>query len=193
MDRFIECLCFDNYEALLIEGTAPKEVLLSTWLTIITEYHELKGNDLQNNEVWILQREIMRTTHHLGLLQQCLDVLWYEYREGIANSVRDLGYSFYPSSTIPNIYRTDLVIVANEAKTKFIELEQYSIRLKILLPPTDEKLQPEVFEDMLTAFESVQKVSYSLTTLTVTKFVMLERKYKAMVDAMEAKKLRNGY
>lgn len=193
MDRFIECLCFDNYEALLISGTAPKEVLISTWLTILTEYHELKGNDLQDNEVWIIQREIIRTTHHLGLLQQCIDVLWYEYREGIANSVRDLGYSFYPTSNMPNLYRTDLVVVANEAKTRYVELEQLSERLKKLLPPTDEKLQPEVFEDMLTAFESVQKVSYSLTILTVTKFVMLERKYKALVDAMEAKKLKNGY
>jgi hypothetical protein len=193
MDRFIECLCFDNYESLIISGTAPKEVLLSSWLTILTEYHELKGNDLQDNEVWILQREIIRTNHHLGLLQQCIDVLWFEYRESIANSVRDLGYSFYPTSHMPNLYRQDLVIVANEAKTKYIELEQYSERLKKLLPPTDEKLQPEVFEDMLTAFESVQKVSYSLTTITVTKFVMLERKYKALVDAMDAKKLKNGY
>lgn len=188
MDRFVECLCFDNYEALLMDGgKAPKEVLLSTWLSILTEYHELKGNDLQDNEVWILQREIIRATHHLSLLQQCVDILWNEYRESIANSVRDLGYSFYPKSKMPNLYREDLVVVANEAKTKYIELEQYSERLKKLLPPTDEKLQPEVFEEMLTAFESVQKVSYSLNTITVTKFVMLERKYKSMVNAMEAK------
>lgn len=193
MDRFVECLCFDNYEALLIEGSAPKEVLLSTWLLILTEYHELKGSDLQDNEIWILQREIIRTTHHLGLLQQCIGILWYEYREGIANSVRDLGYSFYPTSNLPHLYREDLIVVANEAKTKYIELEQFNIRLVKLLPPTDDKLKPEVFDDMLTAFESAQKVAYSLTTTSVTKFVMLERKYKALVDAMEAKNLRHDY
>lgn len=193
MDKFVECICFDNYDVLIISGKATRLQLLNAWVLILTEYHELKGNDLINNEVWDIQREMIRINNHLVLLQHCVDFLWDKYSDSIVESVCNMGYYFMPATKNPTEYRPLLNSIANQAKTKYIELQQLTIRLEKLLPATEEKIKPEEFEDRLTAFENLQGVAYSLETVTVAKFIALEKKYRAAADAMEAKKIAHGY
>lgn len=193
MDRFIDCLCNENYEALLASGKASKDQLLAAWLLILNEFHELKGNSANSNQVLELQIEITRLTNNLFLLQYCIDFLWDQYSESLTKSVNDLGYYFTPATRIPFEYRPMLNSVAQQAKTKYIEIQQINEKLKELVPNPEEKINPEAFEDKLLEFENMQRVSYSLETMTVAKFMSLDTKYKKLVDALEAKKAKNGY
>lgn len=190
MDRFLRCLCKKDYAALIISGKPTEEQLTTAWLCIITEYNELKDIDISESKHWNASRELIRLHNHLYLLQQCIDFLVYKYSPSIAQSFRRLGYKLKVNSVNPDPseYMEQLFHAAEKAKTKYIEIQQYDKQLKDFVKE-NEDVAPEysAFEKSITLIEEMQHTVYDLSTLTVSKFVQLENKYRAMVTQLELK------
>jgi len=180
MDKFVTCLCENDLSVL---GQAPEKLLNETWLLIIEEYHELKGESIEGMESFSLSRDIKRWNNHLFLLEQCIRFLTLEYNEVIAKAINDLGYSFNPEIKIPVSYLDDLNTIANRSKTKYILLQQLIKKLEdVNAKRGDWKPKREWFEGMLIAIEEMQGVTYNLESMSVLKFVSLEKKYWKQIE-----------
>jgi hypothetical protein len=191
MDRFLRCLCEKDYRALIISGEPTEAELMTSWLFIITEYNELKDIDISESKHWNASRELIRLHNHLYLLQQCIDFLTYRYSPSIAQSFRRLGYRLKVTSPNPDPaeYLDQLFIAAEKAKTKYIEIQQYDKQLKDFVKQTEGNVpQYSTFEHSITLIEEMQHTVYDMSTLTVSKFVQLENKYRAMVTQLELQK-----
>lgn len=184
MDKFLDCLCDDNLYSL---GDAPLKVLYETWVLILFEFYELKGERIDGTE--LMRRDILRLQDHLYLLDLCVEILKERYSESIAQSVRKLGYSFSPIDKTPEGYKHLLHIIVNQSKTKYIQIQQLVKQLSDAMASIIEvKPKRENYEGMLIAFEEMQKVSYSMELVTVSKFIQLEKKYWRMIELMQVKK-----
>jgi len=190
MDRFLDCLCENRLESLIIDGKPGQEELQEAWVLILTEYYEMKGDAGGESEYWTLSEEIRKVQQHLFLLNVSLDLLWNRYSDNIAESVRRLGYSFKPVDKDPKAYRHLLISIQNKAGKKKIQLSQLCTELMSKVNEISKQENPkrEDFETMLVYLEEMQKTSYDFTTMPVQKYIQLEKKYWKTIDLLEAKK-----
>lgn len=185
MPAFLDALCDDNLNSLIIEGNATKDQLTQAWLLILSEYYELKGDGIDGNEQWSLSRDIQKLNNHLSILDMCVQFLLERYSESIADSVRKLGYSFRPTSFEPADYIDQLNAVVQKSKTKYIQLQQLIKQLEAKMQEVgQEKPQREIFEKNLLHFEEMQGATYNMEELTVSKYLMLENKYNQKVEQL---------
>jgi len=190
MEIFIQCLCDENLDALVIEGKATKEQLHHAWVMILAEYYELKGD--VDGEQWLLSRDVMRLENHLTLLDRCVEFLKTRWSDSIAESINKLGYTFRPASK--GDYWEELNRVVQKSKTKYIHLQQMIKELEAQVKKVEGKKPTRgYFDNMLIHIEEMQKVSYSLDTLTVQKFVLLEKKYWHQVELLKARAAKHGH
>lgn len=186
MPSFLDALCDDNLNSLIIEGKATKDQLTQAWILILSEYYELRGDGMDTSEQCLLSRDIQKLNNHLYLLDICMQYLLEKYSESIAESVRRLGYSFNPSSLNPDDYIELLNAVVQKSKTKYIQLLQLIKQLeKQMEGAGQEKPKRERFERDLLYFEEMQGASYNMDELTVSKYVMLEKKYNQKVEQLK--------
>jgi hypothetical protein len=191
MEIFIQCLVEENYKALLIDGEASDEKLREAWVIILAEYYELRGDTGEGMEVWQLSRDVMRMQNHLFLLDQCIEFLKGQWSDSIAGSVNKLGYPFKPASK--ENYFIELDAVVNKSKTKYIQLQQNIKLLQDKISKVgDKKPTREYYDNLLIHIEEMQKVTYSMDTVTVQKFVSLEKKYWHQVEQLKAKAAKHG-
>jgi hypothetical protein len=190
MEIFVQCLCDENLKALVIEGKASGEQLHHAWIMILTEYYELKGD--ADGQQWLLSRDVMRLENHLTLLDRCVEFLKTRWSDSIAESINKLGYTFRPISK--EDYWDDLNRVVQKSKTKYIHLQQMIKELEMQVKKVEgKKPARDYFDNMLINFEEMQKVSYSLDTLTVQKFVLLEKRYWHQVELLKARAAKHGH
>lgn len=189
MSVFIQCICEEDYRALIISGKATDDQLLEAWVLLLSEYQELKGDTIEGIEQVRLSRDIWKLRSHLQILDCCVQFLSERYSESIANSLRELGYKFNPVEKEPKKYIPLLNSIINKSKLKYVQLQQMIKQLAEEL----KKAQPspttrEQFEETLIHIEEMQKTSYDLDHLTVYKYVMLERKLQRQIDLLKNKK-----
>lgn len=185
MHAFLDALCDDNLNALLIEGKATKDQLMQAWLLILAEYYELRGDGIDGNEQWSLSRDIQKLNNHLHILDICVQFLLDKFSDSIADSVRKLGYSFRPSSFEPVDYIIELNAVVQKSKTKYIQLQQLIKQLeKKMEDAGTEKPKRDIFEKNLLHFEEMQGAAYNMDELTVSKYIMLEKKYNQKIEQL---------
>lgn len=190
MEVFVQCLCDENLEALVIEGRATKEQLHHAWIMILAEYYELKGD--VDGQQWLLSRDVMRLQNHLMLLDYCVEFLKTRWSDSIAGSINKLGYTFRPASK--EDYSDELNRVVQKSKTKYIHLQQMIKELEVQVKKVEgKKPTRDYFDTMLINIEEMQKVSYSLDTLVVQKFVLLEKKYWHQVELLKARAAKHGH
>lgn len=185
MPAFLDALCDDNLNSLIIEGNATKDQLTQAWLLILSEYYELKGDGIDGNEQWSLSRDIQKLNNHLSILDMCVQFLLERYSESIADSVRKLGYSFRPTSFEPADYIDQLNAVVQKSKTKYIQLQQMIKQLEAKMQEGgQEKPKRETYERNLLHFEEMQGATYNMDELTVSKYVQLENKYNLKAEQL---------
>jgi hypothetical protein len=186
MAAFLDALCDDNLQPLIISGKATLSQLNEAWVLILAEYYELRGDGLDGNEQSSLSRDILKLNNHLNILDACVKFLLERYSESIADSVRKLGYSFRPTSFEPVDYIVQLNAVVQKSKTKYIQLQQMIKQLEAKMQEGgQEKPKRETFEKNLLYYEEMQGASYNMDELTVSKYVMLEKKYDQKVEQLK--------
>jgi hypothetical protein len=185
MPAFLDALCDDNLNSLIIEGKATADQLTQAWLLILAEYYELKGDGIDVNEQWSLGRDIQKLNNHLYILDICVKFLLEQYSASIAESVRNLGYSFRPTSFDPVDYVAELNAVVQKSKLKYTQLQQAIKQLeKLMQDKGQEKPKRESFEQALLHFEEMQHAAYNMDDLTVSKYLMMEKKYNKKVEQL---------
>lgn len=193
MDRFVTCLCEGDLTALVIDGIAHPVELTNAWATILSQYYELRGDNLEEVEHWKLTRDVLRLNNHLFLLENIINVIKDKWSDNLADSIRKLGYQFNPASKAPGQYNTELNKVINRSKTKYIQLQQLQKALELQLAGLgNAKPKREYFENLLIQIEEMQKVSYTLDGITVQKFILLEKKYWHQVELLKARAAKHG-
>ena len=185
MPAFLDALCDDNLNSLIISGKATANQLNEAWLLILAEYYELRGNGIDDNEQASMSRDVLKLNNHLYLLDVCVKFLLERYSESIAESIRNLGYSFRPTSFEPIDYILQLNAVVQKSKTKYIQLQQLIKQLESKMTEgSQEKPKRENFERSLLYYEEMQGATYNMDELTVSKYVMLEKKYDQKVEQL---------
>jgi hypothetical protein len=178
MHLFLDCMIDQRYEAL---GQAPPEVLEETWITILSEYQQLRGDTIEGINQLRLLKLINRTKHHLYLFELCIGRLEKEYSEEVVKCLKKLGYSFNPANKDPLHYRTELQSCVLRSKTHYIQLEGW---LKDLDEAVKQVKKPtrEYYENVLLDLEEMQKVRYTFEEITVYKFVLMEKKFITLMN-----------
>lgn len=186
MIAFLDALCGDILTSLIITGKATNAQLNEAWVLILSEYYELRGDGLDGNEQAQLSRDILKLNNHLNILDICMKFLLERYSDSIADSVRKLGYSFRPASFEPADYIVQINEVVQKSKTKYIQLQQMIKQLEAKMAEAgQEKPKRETFERNLLYFEEMQGASYNMEELTVSKYVMLEKKYEQKIEHLK--------
>lgn len=186
MPAFLDALCDDNLNSLIIDGKATKDQLTQAWLLILSEYYELRGDGVDGNEQWTLSRDIQKLNNHLSILDICVKFLLEQYSASIADSVRKLGYSFRPTSFNPVDYIDQLNAVVQKSKTKYIQLQQLIKQLEAKMQESgQEKPKRDDFERSVIYFEEMQGATYNMDDLTVSKYLMLEKKYNQKIEHLK--------
>jgi len=178
MNNFMTCLVDGDLTAL---GKAPQHILEETWITIISEYQQLRGDTVDGVDQLRLLKLINRTKHHLYLFELSVNFLEHTYSESIAKSLNRLGYPFHPVVKEPAKYRNDLQSCVLRSKHHYVQLEGWLKELDAAVKRQTVKPTRDYFENTLINIEQMQHVSYSLDTMTVSKFVMLEKKLSKLV------------
>lgn len=186
MPAFLDALCDDKLTSLIIEGKATKEQLTQAWVLILSEYYDLHEDGIQDNEQCTLSRDIQKLHNHLTILDLCIKFLSERYSESIADSVRKLGYSFRPASLEPVDYFPDLNAIVQKSKLKYVQLQQLIKQLETKMDEAgQEKPKRETFERNLLYYEEMQGTIYNMEELTVSKYVMLEKKYNQKIEQLK--------
>lgn len=186
MPAFLDALCDDNLNSLIIDGKATKDQLTQAWLLILSEYYELRGDGVDGNEQWTLSRDIQKLNNHLSILDICVKFLLDQYSESIADSVRKLGYSFRPTAFDPVDYIDQLNAVVQKSKTKYIQLQQLIKQLEAKMQEAGQgKPKRESFEQAIIYFEEMQGATYNIEDVTVSKYIMLEKKYNQKIEQLK--------
>jgi hypothetical protein len=187
MAAFLDALCEDNLQSLIIDGKVTPPQLNEAWVLILSEYYELRGDGIDGNEQTSLSRDILKLNNHLNILDVCVKFLLERYSDSIADSVRKLGYSFRPTSFEPIDYIVQLNTVVQKSKTKYVQLQQMLKQLEAKMAEGGkEKPKRETFEKNLLYYEEMQGASYNMDELTVSKYVMLEKKYDQKIEQLKA-------
>lgn len=186
MPAFLDALCDDNLNSLLIDGKATKDQLTQAWVLILAEYYEQRGDGIDGNEQWSLSRDIQKLNNHLHILDICVQFLLEKYSESIADSVRRMGYSFRPTSFEPVDYIVELNAVVQKSKLRYTQLQQLIKQLESKMSEAgNEKPKRESFEQAVIYFEEMQGATYNIDELTVSKFIMLEKKYNQKIEHLK--------
>ncbi len=186
MSAFLDALCDDNLNSLIVDGKATKDQLAQAWVLILAEYYELRDNGLEGNEQFLLSRDIQKLNNHLALLDICVKFLLEKYSASIAESIRKLGYSFRPASLEPIDYIVELNAVVQKSKLRYTQLQQLIKQLETKMQEGgQEKPRRESFERNLLYYEEMQGATYNIDELTVSKYVMLEKKYEHKIEQLK--------
>lgn len=186
---FIRCMCDEELQALIINGRPSKEELTEAWVLLLSEYQELRGDSVDSVEQVRLSKEIWKLRSHLQLVDYCVQFLAERYSESIANSLRNLGYNFRPSENIPSFYIGLLNTIVNKTKLKYVQLQQMVKQLQEELKKGQgEKPSRDQFENTLIHIEEMQKTSYDLGIISVSKYVLLEKKLLKQIELLEKRK-----
>lgn len=185
MDRFIRCLIDKEYSALIISGKASDEDLLNAWANILGEYHELKGDTIDAIAQLSLIRDINKLRTHLVLVEYCISFLADRYSVVIASCLLKLGYVFAPDDQDPAKYFPILEGIINQSKTKYIQLQQLLEQLNGEQIKEQRAITANDFQEALIEIEEMQKISYDFQVLTVSKFILLERKLMRRIETLK--------
>lgn len=189
MSIFIECICEELFESLVISGKAKQCELLEAWVLLLSEYQELRGDTVDGIEQMRLTKEIWKVRNHLQLVDYCVQFLSERYSESIADSLCKLGYNFKPAGKEPHKYISLLNNIINKTKLKYVQLQQMVKQLQEELKKAQsDKPTRESFENTLIHIEEMQKTSYDLDNITVYKYVMLEKKLRKQIELLENRK-----
>jgi hypothetical protein len=183
---FIECVCDEKYDLLIIEGHPSRTDISEAWLSIISEYFELRENGV--GETWQSLKEIIRLQNHLYIVEKCIQFLHVRYSVEVAKALRSLGYVFVENPYDREKYVLILDQIAQKSKNKYIRLQQLLVEYEQKVKDsTGSKMKRESFDEVLIEIEQMQGTSYDIRQLTVSKFILLEKKFLKQVERQKVK------
>lgn len=187
LDKFIECLCNENYSVLVISGTPSQEEILKSWEELYMKYLEVVGGDeLQDRVVMI--KEISAMTFRIERAEALLEVLSVAPSEGLYEQIYSLGYNI---QSLP--YNESNINILAKRVTAFMKLDVVNIKILIerLNSKTTDKKQTEAdFYNMLAEIGDTFKIVLKEQETSVMTFAIYFNKYKQKVEQLNRQHLK---
>lgn len=190
VDLLIRCLCYKEYEALILTGNPTPEDLQQQWEKIYAEFSELMGDENYSiikdyvKEINILDAKIKFAKFTLPLLYDyyCPEILKMLQGIGIKEKLN-------PDDEIAYYAGIDRIIT--KIKKMEVDLEELHIDFARTQDDNDEKqgTNEDFFDTTLNVLSKTQGYHIKPADITVTRFVKL---YHALKKANQLNSLRNG-
>lgn len=92
MDKFIACICRNEYEVLLVSGKATASQLAEAWASLFYEYVDLIGAEETKHRVR-LAAEINLLDTRIKIIESWLKIIEVSWSKNIVEALNKLGYS----------------------------------------------------------------------------------------------------
>jgi hypothetical protein len=190
LDKFIECLCNDNLEALVISGNPPKEVLQATWDDLHLKYVEIIGGEDVQDRIKLI-KEIAILTFNIERIEALLEVLAVAPTEGLFNQLYNLDY------TLPQLpYNQDSIQILTKRITAFMKRDVVEIKeltARINEGSGESKKQTEAdFYNMIAEIGDAFKIVLKEQETSVMTFAVYLNKYRVKVEQINRQNMKNS-
>lgn len=183
LDRFIRCLCNEEYSQLVRTGTAPEHVLLQTREKIYSEYVELDGSTqtLYFNQ---LRRDLMLIGGKIDRVITIVNVLAMAPNDQLITELRELRFPFKYDIKNPVRYQKDLAGTIHRLAPWRLEYAKLEKELDALIKSNEEgaKVDRSYFDNALARLSKYNRYQVRAGNLTVIEFLTMLKQYLQYVD-----------
>lgn len=183
LERFIRCLCNEEYSLLVRTGTAPEHILQQAWEKIYCEYVELDGSThtLYLNQ---LRRDLMLIGCKIDRVITIVNVLDLAPNEQMIAELKELRPPFKYNYKDMVQYRKDLVGTIHWLAPWRLEYSKLEKELDVLLKANEggAKINRSYFDNALARLSKYNRYQVHANNLTVREFVIMLQQYLEFVD-----------
>lgn len=148
LSNYIDLVCNDNLQALVIEGNPPSEILNETKHMLIIEFSELSGNTHTQSVINSIKRMHLLKTQILGF-SLCFDLINHGAYDKPAEFLKTQNVNIGEIKTEADKQQI-LKSIDSRVKSKSIQLKEESARHnKLLEDSKGEKLTAQSFNEQL--------------------------------------------
>ena len=179
MDKFIICVCDENYHVLVKRNGVNESQIKQAWEKIYDEYLTII-KDREQSYIMNLSREINLLEFKVNIINYCVNILDIqnslgdETDEEIVNVIRQFVPVFGEFNDTDRIeYVKKLQQIINNSKRFIIELKNKEIEFDKLMPKTKQSIKREYFDRLISQVSKYVKYQISKYTISVTEFANL--------------------
>ncbi len=145
MDKFIDCLCNQNYSCLVISGKYSELEISENWQNVFYEYCDL-SNSTHYKSMLISFKNLGITEAKITAVNLCLVVLSYQYNQECVDILRKYGYDYDFNDADKESYLKDLEAVQTISKGALINLDAEKKNLERLMGNNNAKTKESDFD-----------------------------------------------
>lgn len=173
---YIDLICNNNLNALLIQGNAPEEVLISTRIDLVVEFSELSGNQ-QTQSLNSVIKQIYYYRNKIRGLSICLELI---YNDSYASSIPYLNNEFRTKEP-QSEQEFDRLIKTVQARIKghMVKLITLEKRFTALSEENDNgKITPQYFNEQLVMLSKYLGFTLNKNKLNVAEYAAYLKDFK---------------
>lgn len=127
MEQFIQCMCYNNLSALVVQGEPRAEELFEAWESLFWEYCDLAEATETTYRTRLLSQIRIENTKN-QLVERWVKIMEVHYSEKIANALRMVGFEYEFDPSDDDQYMNELShvrgeVTVNKIRTRILEAE----------------------------------------------------------------------
>lgn len=184
LDRFMRCLCNEEFSQLVRTGSAPEHILLQAWNQIYTEYIDLDGST-QTLYLNQLRRDLMLMGCKIDRVITIVNILDMAPHAMLIAELKELRFPFKYDFKDFSRYRKDLAGTIHRLAPWRLEYSKLEKELDALLTSNqgEAKIERSYFDGVLSRLSKYNQYQVRANNLTVTEFVTMLKQYLQYVEA----------
>ena len=170
LNKFIVCICDQNYSGLIKKGTAPANQLQKAWNKIYDEYLTII-KDKEQSYLMQLTKEVYLLEFKINIINTIVTSLSIQYDPEILKELKrwaPVWGQFNPGDE--EKYLQELQTVINQNKRLIIELDSKSKELNDLIPKEKTNVTREYFDKLIWKLSLYAKHQINKYTISVSEF-----------------------
>ena len=173
LNKFIACICDEDYSGLVKKGTATPEKLKQAWNKIYDEYLTII-KDKEQSYLMQLTKEVYLLEFKINIINTIVTSLSIRHDPEILKELKrwaPVWGEFNPGDE--EKYLQELQLVINQNKRLIIELDSKSKELNDLIPKEKTNITREYFDKLLVSVSKYMKYQVSKYTTSVSEFATM--------------------
>ena len=178
-ETFIEICCTENYNLLVVSGTATEDELGSLWMHILLQFYDTKEDT--NTITYLTTKaecEMLKLVANVVELL-CLRIDTYGETADVLKALSDLRYPMKSDTA-------GIRAMLNNDKLKIKELEK---RMLELTPKTNgNKPKDKDFYQMLMSYNEVFKTGYTMKEISTFEYALFSKRLEQYIENNQTNK-----